>query len=116
MKQDNDAKDRVSISFDIENVGQIDGREIVQIYVRDEECTVIRPEKELKAFKSITLKAGSVCRVEITLDSMAFSFYDEKKHDFCVEPGIFEICVGNSTQNILLHQKIEYPNCSKQNV
>lgn len=116
VKQDNDAKDRVSISFDIENVGQIDGREIVQIYVRDEECTVIRPEKELKAFKSITLKAGSVCRVEITLDSMAFSFYDEKKHDFCVEPGIFEICVGNSTQNILLHQKIEYPNCSKQNV
>ena len=57
VKQDNDAKDRVSISFDIENVGQIDGREIVQIYVRDEECTVIRPEKELKAFKSITLKA-----------------------------------------------------------
>ena len=52
----------------------------------------------------------------IILDSMAFSFYDEKKHDFCVEPGIFEICVGNSTQNILLHQKIEYPNCSKQNV
>lgn len=45
MKQDNDAKDRVSISFDIENVGKIDGREIVQIYVRDEECTVIRPEK-----------------------------------------------------------------------
>lgn len=116
VKQDNDEKDRVSISFDIENVGQIDGREIVQIYVRDEECTVIRPEKELKAFKSITLKAGSVCRVEITLDSMAFSFYDEKKHDFCVEPGIFEICVGNSTQNILLHQKIKYPNCSKQNV
>ena len=57
VKQDNDANDRVSISFDIENVGQIDGREIVQIYVRDEECTVIRPEKELKAFKSITLKA-----------------------------------------------------------
>ena len=77
---------------------------------------MMRKIKLTRANKSITLKAGSVCRVEITLDSMAFSFYDEKKHDFCVEPGIFEICVGNSTQNILLHQKIEYPNCSKQNV
>ena len=45
--------------------------------------------KRVKGIQSITLKAGSVCRVEITLDSMAFSFYDEKKHDFCVEPGIF---------------------------
>ena len=62
----------------------------------------MRPGKELRGFERISLKPGDTKTVTLTLPGEKLSFYDEKKHDFVVEPGTFEILVGSSSADIRL--------------
>lgn len=96
----------VEVAFEVINSSQVDGAEIVQLYVGDEIASVIRPVKELKAFRKIPIKAGESQKISINLDKKAFAFYDVNQKRFRVEPGVFTIFVGTSSQNILLHKKI----------
>ncbi len=90
--------DTVKISIDVKNTGNKNGDEVVQLYIRDVFSSVTRPVKELKGFKRINLKAGETKTVEfvITTEHLAFTNIDKK---FIVEPGDFEIMVGNSSQD-----------------
>jgi beta-glucosidase len=83
---------------DVKNSGKAAGTETVQMYIRDLVSSVTRPLKELKGFKKIFLKAGETKTVmlEITPDSLAFFGINKK---FGVEPGDFEIMVGNSSRS-----------------
>lgn len=90
----------------MKNTGKREGAEVAQVYVSDLECTAIRPVKELKGFEKISLKPGESRNVSIILDDEAFSFYDITNHRFIVEPGEFEILVGNSSGFLPLHGKI----------
>lgn len=80
--------------------------ETVQVYVSDKECSVPRPLKELKGFEKISLKPGESKRVSINLPKEAFEFYDIYNHKFVMEPGEFEILVGNSSANLPLSKAI----------
>lgn len=86
------------VSVDVTNTGKMKGSEVVQMYIRDCFSSVTRPVKELKGFKKITLYAGETTTVTlpITPDRLAFTNIDKK---FVVEPGEFEIMVGNSSRN-----------------
>lgn len=97
---------RVEVSLDITNTGRREASEVAQIYVRDVECKVPRPLKELKGFEKVNLRPGETRRVTVTLDREAFAFYDLDSHDFVVEPGEFIIFAGNSSDNLPLHQSI----------
>ena len=88
---------RVSVSFDVRNTGKSDGAETAQVYVRDVESSVPRPEKELKGFEKVFLKKGESKRVEIILDSEAFEFFDLDEGRFRMEAGEFEILAGSSS-------------------
>jgi beta-glucosidase len=92
----------VKISFDIKNTGNIEGKEIAQVYVRDIESSEVRPLKELKAFAKLALKAGESKNVTLTLNENAFRFYSDKTKKWVVEPGKFEILVGSSSKDIKL--------------
>jgi beta-glucosidase len=83
---------------DVKNSGKVAGTETVQMYIRDLVSSVTRPLKELKGFKKIFLKPGETKTVvlEITPDSLAFFDINKK---FRVEPGDFEILVGNSSRS-----------------
>lgn len=96
----------VEVAFEVMNSSQVDGAEIVQLYVGDVIASVIRPVKELKAFRKIPIKAGESQKIRINLDKKAFAFYDVNQKNFRVEPGVFTIFVGTSSQNILLQKKI----------
>ena len=96
----------VKLGFDIENLSDIDGKEVAQVYVREITREVYRPYKELKAFKKVFVKARNKTRVEITLDRSAFAYYSVAKDCWTVHGGIFEILVGASSENILLKNKI----------
>lgn len=96
----------VEITFDIKNNGKKEAAEVAQVYVGDIECSVKRPQKELKGFEKINLKPGEKRTVKIVLDEEAFAFYDTKSKSFIVEPGEFEILVGNSSANLPLTAKI----------
>ena len=90
----------VKVSFDVANIGKQKGAAIVQIYVADKLTSVIRPEKELKGFKRIGLTPGEKQQITITLDKMAFSYWDEVTRDWKIEAGEFEILVAHSAKDI----------------
>ena len=76
------------------------------MYVGDDKCSVVRPEKELKGFDKVYLKAGETKRVSIRLDDEAFRFFDPIERQFKIEAGDFTIKVGASSADIRLTGKL----------
>ena len=70
--------------------------------MRDVECSVPRPLKELKGYDKVYLKKGETKRVRILLDEEAFAYYDVESHRFVVEKGTFEILAGPSSADLPL--------------
>ncbi|WP_123041138.1 beta-glucosidase [Cohnella candidum] len=96
----------VEITVDVRNAGNRAGKEIVQLYVRDVQSSVIRPLKELKGFAKVELQPGEKKSVSFTLDKRSFAFYDVSLKDWRVETGDFEILVGRSSRDIVLSSLI----------
>jgi len=98
-------EDSTMLTVDVKNTGDRVGEEVVQMYIRDKVSSVTRPVKELKGFKRVKLEAGETVQVEleITPDHLAFTNIDK---EFVVEPGEFEIMVGNSSKDKDLHKVI----------
>ena len=92
---------------DVKNVGPIAGDEVLQLYIHDVECSVVRPVKELRGFERITLNPGESKTVTMTVQGEKLSFYDEKIHQFVVEPGTFEVFIGSSSDDIRLQGKFD---------
>jgi len=98
-------EDDVLVRVEVTNTGRVDGKEIVQLYVRDPESSLERPLKELKDFQKIHLQPGEKKTVYFTLKERDFAFWDENTSLWKVEPGNFEIMVGASSDKI--YQKAE---------
>jgi beta-glucosidase len=92
--------DEIQVAVDVANVGTRAGKEVVQLYVRDVEARLVRPEKELKAFQKVMLQPGETKTVRFTLDREALSFYDPRQEQWVAEPGQFEVLVGSSSRDI----------------
>ena len=69
--------------------------------------TVVRPEKELKAFAKVALQSGEEEVVSFDLKKRDFAYYDVSIHDWTVNPGKFDILVGGSSRDLPLEQTIE---------
>lgn len=98
---------KLTVSATITNVGDIDGAEVVQLYVKDIKSTIFRPEKELKGFKKVFLKAGKSVKVEFKLDKRSFAYYNVNINDWHVESGNFEIMLAASSRDIRLNGVVE---------
>ena len=85
-----------TVSVNVSNTGKVAGDEIVQMYIRDNFSSVTRPVKELKGFERVSLAAGETKTVTFDITPEALRFYDINM-DRVVEPGTFEIMVGNSS-------------------
>ena len=94
--------DTLTVSFKVKNTGTVAGAEVAQVYLKDSESTVFRPEKELKGFSKVYLEAGEEKEVSITLGKRAFAYYNVNLHDWHVETGAFEILVGASSRDVKL--------------
>ena len=90
----------LEVRVDITNSGPCAGAEIVQLYVRDVEASVYRPDRELKAFRKLYLGAGETATCTLVLDRRSFAFFDIGADDWVVEPGAFELLVGASCTDI----------------
>ena len=95
-----DYGDDIRVGLDVTNTGQREGKEVVQLYVRDVQSSLIRPDKELKAFKKVTLKPGETQKVEFSLDMRALASYNPKQKGWIAEAGEFQILVGSSSRDI----------------
>ncbi|MCA9949527.1 MAG: glycoside hydrolase family 3 C-terminal domain-containing protein [Anaerolineales bacterium] len=100
------AGEAVRISLTVANVGEVDGDEVVQLYVRDKVASVTRPTKELKGFKRVSVAAGSRQTVIFTLFVNQLGFYNQTM-EYVVEPGTIEIMVGTSSEDLLLTTTVE---------
>jgi beta-glucosidase len=100
--------DAFIVELDVMNAGESSGTEVVQVYSRDIQVSVERPQKELVGFGKIRLKAGEKRTVSITVRAEDLAFYDIHKHEWVVEPGDFEILVGRSAQDILTKAMLSY--------
>ncbi|WP_184549267.1 glycoside hydrolase family 3 C-terminal domain-containing protein [Mucilaginibacter sp. FT3.2] len=90
----------------VKNTGSRYGAEVVQLYVSDLVCSVLRPEKELKAFEKVFLQPGETKTVELAVKVSDLAFYDEGKKSWKVEAGEFVLQLGNSSRNISKTVKI----------
>ncbi len=92
------ARESTRVLVDVKNTGKRAGQEVVQMYIRDLFSSVTRPVKELKGFKRISLEPGETRTVDLTISPELLSFTNVDM-EYRVEPGDFEIMVGNSSRD-----------------
>jgi len=93
------------VMVDVTNTGKREGTEVVQLYIRDLVSSVTRPIKELKGFRKVRLKASESTTVTFDITPEELSFYD-RNMKYVVEPGDFEIMVGNSSRDVDLQKVV----------
>ena len=98
--------DEFVVSYNVKNTGKIAGAEVSQVYVKDNESSLIRPEKELKGFDKTYLKPGETKRVSVRLGEEAFRMFHPMKQQWFVEPGEFTVFVGSSSADLRLTGKL----------
>lgn len=94
--------DDQKVTFTLTNTGDRDGAEVAELYVHAVNPTVYRPNKELKGFKKVFLKAGESKKVTIELDDKAFRYWNSKTNRFEIDGGAYDLLVGASVEDIKL--------------
>jgi beta-glucosidase len=92
----------VTVQFQLKNTGTVAGAEVAQLYVHAEKPSVPRPEKELKGFKKVFLKAGETQTISMPLDCAVFAFYSPEQKSWVAEKGDFGILIGSSARDLPL--------------
>jgi beta-glucosidase len=92
--------DGVTVSVDVTNTGKLAGKEVVQVYVHDRQCSLARPPKELKGFAKVDLKPGETKTVSVDLDFRAFAFYHPAYQQWITEDGEYDLLIGASSADI----------------
>ncbi len=100
--------DTFEVSVTIRNTGEMAGKEVVQLYIKDVESTLERPEKELKRFAKVDLQPGEEKTITFELDQRALSYYDPHQASWVAEEGVFEVLVGASSRDIRLSEVFEF--------
>ena len=95
------------ISFDITNTGNMDGKEISQLYVSAVDGKIDRPKKELKGFSKVFLKVGETKNIQIKINRDAFTYFDELANDWKIPSGTYKIQIGKSCADIILEGYIK---------
>lgn len=89
----------VKVSVTVTNTGEYEGKEVVQLYIRDIAASLSRPVKELKGFEMVTLKKGETKTVTFTLTDKELGFYNNEG-EYLVEAGTFKVFVGTSSDKV----------------
>ncbi|MDD2797766.1 MAG: beta-glucosidase BglX [Bacteroidales bacterium] len=97
---------RIEVSVVVTNVGERKGEEVVQLYLRDRVASLVRPVKELKGFQKISLLAGESKAVRFAINKEKLSFYNANL-EWRPEPGMFDVMIGSSSQDIRLRSHFE---------
>jgi beta-glucosidase len=96
------AGEEIEVTLSVENTGEVPGQEIVQLYIRDIDSTLIRPVKELRGFEKVMLKPGESKTLTFKLNTRSLSYYDPHQQAWVAEAGEFEVLVGSSSRDIRL--------------
>ena len=95
-------ENKIEVSCEIVNTGKYDGAEIVQLYVKAPETNVFKPNKELRAFAKVYLKAGENKKVEMVFNNSALRYFDISRNDWVLESGNYELQICSDCETIKL--------------
>lgn len=93
-------KDKIQVSFDLKNLGDMEADEVAQLYVKRLDSKVERAEKELEAFDRITLKGGETKKVTLEFPVSELAHWDNETNEWVLEHGKLEILVGSASNDI----------------
>ena len=99
--------DQILIQVTLKNIGSREGSEVVQLYVSEDNPTVLRPRKELKAFRKVKLEAGKKMIVELAIDKNDLAYWDVETHDWKVNEGKYTFSLGTSSADIHCTRSLE---------
>ncbi|GGZ84084.1 beta-glucosidase family protein [Algibacter mikhailovii] len=106
-KKKYDKDGTIEVTCDVSNTGEVDGAEVVQVYVGKPNSKVDRAKKELKGFAKVALKQGEKKTVTIAIDISKLKYYDTGISDWNLELGNYDIYVGNASDNIIKKSTIK---------
>ncbi len=90
----------ITVSVSVKNTGKRQGKEVVQLYIGDDKCSVIRPKKELKNFAKISLESGESRTVSFEITEEDLRFFNDQSQTWISEPGKFTVYIGSSSTDI----------------
>jgi beta-glucosidase len=94
------------LSFKLINTGKYAGDEVVQLYIRDEVASIVRPVKELKGFKRVRLKPGETKIIHFDIIPSMLEMLDKDMYKI-IEPGFFKLMIGTSSRDIRLQGELQ---------
>ncbi len=97
----------LSVSLTVKNTGDVDGAEVVQLYIGKKGSELFRPKKELRDFSKVKLAAGESRRITFTLGDRSFAYYNAAKGCWAVEGGLYSVSLGSSSGDIRLEAAID---------
>ena len=96
------------VKLKVKNVGNVAGKEVIQLYVSDRVSTVSKPKKELKEFAKIHLEKGETKEIEFILADEQLAYYNTSLKKWVTEPGVYDILIGASSRDIRLQGEYMY--------
>ncbi len=97
----------IHVEATIKNTGKRPGKEVVQLYTREQNPEVARPNKELKAFSKVLLNPAQSKKVAFNIPESSLGYWDSTLHRRRVNPGIYDILVGSSSRDLPLKKSIK---------
>ncbi len=92
--------DKITVSLKVKNTGSVAGKEVVQLYISKLNSSVLRPEKELKAFKKIMILPAKTAAISIDIDVKDLAYFDSKLSKWTIEPGKYQLVTASSSKDI----------------
>ncbi len=105
-KEDMEDKDTLQVTVTVKNIGNLPGKETIQLYVVNPGREAIRPIQELRDFQKVSLLPGEETTVTFCLDKRAFAWYDPTIHNWRTETGEYRIAVGKSSRDIVMEKPV----------
>lgn len=99
--------ERYCASVDVKNVGLVDGKEVVQMYIKSPISDIDRPIIELKGFEKVAIASGDTVTVKFELGRDAFAYYSVQDDAWRVDSGLYEICIMKSAEELVLSGTIQ---------
>ncbi|MCI9632311.1 MAG: glycosyl hydrolase [Ruminococcus sp.] len=99
--------EKLRVTVEIENTGERDGMETVQLYIAEENPSMPRPVRELKGFEKVFIKAKEKQTVAFELEMRDFAYYHDEANAFVVDADCFAIEIGASSRDIRLTEKVK---------
>lgn len=98
--------EQLEVRVDVTNEGNMEGKEVVQLYVQNNISKAIRPLRELRGFQKVFIRPGETKTVSFVLNKRAFAEWNIENHDWHVPTGMYGIQIGSSAADIILEQKV----------